>query len=133
MHTVEILKIAFNEFIQASAGAAATTLTDATLEKANKLQKKIITWFSDKNHAKADKAIAKLQSQGSLEALSELTTYLDNEISEEPDFAKDLLEIAQEIVEMETPTVSKNYISNGRDQIIINRLEGGQINIGGGS
>ena len=97
--TAEILKLAFNEFIKSSAGESAEKLTGAALNKAGELQQRIVSWFKKKQNVKAEKAIAAIQEQGSLEALNKLTTYLDDEMEEEPSFALELEFLVKEINE----------------------------------
>lgn len=100
MATSEILKLAFNEFIQTSAGESAKKLTDTALNKAGELRHKIVSWFRKKQDLKAEKAITAIQEQGSLEALNKLTIYLDDEMEAEPIFALELESFVKEIYEI---------------------------------
>lgn len=97
----EILKLAFNEFIKSSAGETAKKLTGDALAKANELRQKIVAWFKNKPDVKAEKAITAIEELGSVEALNKLTTYLDDEMEAEPNFAQDLRQLAQQIINIQ--------------------------------
>lgn len=97
----EIIKLAFNEFIKSSAGETAKKLTTEALNNANELRRKIASQFKDKQNVKAEKAITAVQEQHSLEALNKLTTYLDDEMEEQPTFADDLRQLAQQIINIQ--------------------------------
>ncbi|NMG18626.1 hypothetical protein [Brasilonema bromeliae] len=101
LSSAEILKLAFNEFIKSSAGEAAKKLTTEALSKANELRHKIVSRFKDRQNVKAEKAITAVQEQHSVEALHKLTTYLDDEMDEEPSFADDLRQLAQQIINIQ--------------------------------
>ncbi|NMF62691.1 hypothetical protein [Brasilonema octagenarum] len=103
----EILKLAFNEFIKSSTGEAAKKLTSEALSKANELRQKIVSRFKDRQNVKAEKAITAVQEQYSLEALNKLTTYLDDEMDEEPSFADDLRQLAQQIINIQNISQKK--------------------------
>ncbi|QDL10921.1 hypothetical protein DP113_26060 [Brasilonema octagenarum UFV-E1] len=107
----EILKLAFNEFIKSSTGEAAKKLTSEALSKANELRQKIVSRFKDRQNVKAEKAITAVQEQYSLEALNKLTTYLDDEIDEEPSFADDLRQLAQQIINIQN--ISQKQVQFG--------------------
>ncbi len=107
----EILKLAFNEFIKSSAGEAAKKLTTEALNKANELRHKIVSRFKDRQNLKAEKAITAVQEQYSLEALNKLTTYLDDEMEEEPSFAHDLRQLAQQIINIQN--ISQEQVQFG--------------------
>ncbi|MBW4625226.1 MAG: hypothetical protein KME49_06910 [Brasilonema octagenarum HA4186-MV1] len=107
----EILKLAFNEFIKSSTGEAAKKLTSEALSKANELRQKIVSRFKDRQNVKAEKAITAVQEQYSLEALNKLTTYLDDEMDEEPSFADDLRQLAQQIINIQN--ISQKQVQFG--------------------
>ncbi|NOK70954.1 MAG: hypothetical protein GFH25_541266n3 [Chloroflexi bacterium AL-N10] len=121
----EILKLAFNEFIKTSAGETAKKLTGDALVKAGELRRKIVSWFQDKQNVRAEKAIVAVREQGSLEALSKLVTYLDDEMEAEPVFAQDLQQSAQQIINIQSQSsLDRQYNNYGRDMINIEHIEG---------
>jgi hypothetical protein len=125
MATAEILKLAFNEFIKTSAGETAKKLTGEALTKAGELRQKVVSWFQNKQDAKAEKAIVSIQEQGSLEALNKLTTYLDDEMEAEPIFAQDLRQAAQRIINIQSQSsLNRQYNNYGRDMINIEHIQG---------
>jgi hypothetical protein len=123
--TAEILKLAFDEFIKTSAGETAKKLTGEALSKAGDLRQKVVSWFENKKNVKAEKAIKAIQEQGSIEALNKLTTYLDDEMEEEPLFAQDLQQIARQIINIQSQNTSnRQNINYGRDQFNIENIHG---------
>jgi len=125
MATAEILKLAFNEFIKTSAGETAKKLTGEALTKAGELRQKVVSWFQNKQDAKAEKAIVSIQEQGSLEALNKLTTYLDDEMETEPVFAQDLRQTAQQIINIQSQSSSnRQYTNYGGDMFNIEHIQG---------
>jgi hypothetical protein len=123
--TTEILKLAFNEFIKTSAGETAKKLTGEALAKAGKLRQKIVSWFHNKQDAKAERAIVAIQDQGSLDALNKLTTYLDDAMEAEPVFAQDLQQTAQQIINIQSQSsIDRQYNNYGRDMINIEHIQG---------
>lgn len=121
----EILKLAFNEFIKTSAGETAKKLTGEAFAKAGELRQRIMSWFQDKQDLKAAKAITAIQEQGSLEALNELATYLDDEMEAEPNFAQDLQHVYQQIANIQSLNPSNRQYNNfGRDMINIEHIQG---------
>jgi len=96
----EVVKLAFNEFIKTSAGETAKKLTGEALTKAGELRHRVVSWFQNKQHEKAEKAIVVIQEKGSSEAVNKLTTYLDDEMEAEPVFAQDLEDFVKQIHEL---------------------------------
>jgi hypothetical protein len=130
--TVEILRLAFSEFVKTSASEVAKKLTSEALTKSGELRQKIVNWFQNKGDKKAKNAIATIQEYGSLDALNELTTYLDNEMVKEPSFAQDLHQTVRQIISIQSQvSPNRQYGGNyGRDQFIIESIQGNP-NIGG--
>lgn len=129
----EIVKLAFNEFIKSSAGETAKHLTGAALSKANELRKKILDQFKNDQNSEAEKAIASVQGNGSLEASRRLATYLETEMIARPDFAQSLQRLVQQIYNIQSQNnIDLNQQNNnyGRDQNIINSPQG-NIRVGG--
>ena len=122
---VEIIKLAFNEFIKTSAGETAKKLTGEALVKAEELRQKIVSYFQSKQHVKAEKAIIAIKEESSSEAINKLCTYLDDEMEDSPIFAKDIRQVAQQIINIESNTApQRQYENRGRDQINIENLHG---------
>lgn len=110
----EIIKLAFNEFIKSSAGETAKKLTSKALNKTNELRHKIVSQFKDRRNVKAEKAITALQEENSLEAVNKLTTYLDDEMEEQPTFADDLRQLARQII---------NIQNTGQEQVEFSEMK----------
>ena len=105
--TAEIIKLAFGQFVKTSAGETAKKLTGDAFVKAGELRRRIVSWFQERNDRKAEKAITKLEDQGSLEALNKLTTYVDDEMEESPYFSQELRQLAQEIINVQNMNQQK--------------------------
>jgi hypothetical protein len=124
-----IAQLAFNEFIKSSAGEAAKNLTGEALTKANDLRKAI--WAKFKGSDRAETALAEVEKAGTTEALDKVTKLLDAEMSFEPEFASQIRQLAQQIINIQnTTTTNQQNINYGRDQNIINQPQG-DIRIGG--
>lgn len=122
----EILKLAFNEFIKSSAGETAKKLTGDALAKAEELRQKIVAWFQKKQDVKAEKAITSVQEQGSPEALNKLITYVDDEMEVEPNFAKDMQQLAKEIINIQN--ISQAQVQFGEmKQVNRDKAKGTQV------
>jgi hypothetical protein len=121
----EILKLAFTEFIKTSAGETAKKFTSEALRKIDELRLKIIIYFKNKKHAKAEKEIAAIQDSGSLESLKNLAAYLDEEMNVEPIFTQDLQQTVQQIIDIHSQLVEpRTYNNYGRDMINIECING---------
>lgn len=100
----EVLNLAFNAFIKSGASESAKKLTGTALTKADELQQRIVSWFQSKQDKKAEEAISAIQEQGSLSAFNKLTTYLDDEMEENPNLALELKSYIQSINEVSSST-----------------------------
>lgn len=121
----EIAKLAFQEFIKAGSGETAKKLSGAGLRRVKDLRCKIVSFFQDKQHLKAQKAIELLQQEGSMELLNKLATYLDDEMEDQPVFAEELREEARQIIEINSQSSNKREYKNyGRDMINVENVEG---------
>jgi hypothetical protein len=115
-----IAQLAFNEFIKSSAGEAAKKLTGETLTKANELRQLI--WAKLRGCDRAAAALAEVEKAGTPEALDKVTKLLDAEMALEPEFATQIRQIAQQIINIQHQTTTNQQNTNyGRDQIIINQ------------
>ena len=125
-----IVQLAFNEFIKSSAGEAAKKLTGEALAKANDLRKAI--WAKFKGSDRAETALAEVEKEGTTEALDKVTKLLDAEMSFEPEFATQIRQLAQQIINIENTSGDRTYNQTaGRD--IFNIDNAGQSNKFGGS
>ncbi len=113
-----IAKIAFDEFVKSGAGEVAKKAVGGAIEQ---LRSMIKSRFKGKN-PKAEEAIAKIETEGSPEALNKLSVYLDDEM-DDPIFAQSLQQIAEQITNIQN-TAERQYINHGRDQINIDNITG---------
>jgi hypothetical protein len=88
-----IAKIAFDEFVKSSAGEVAKKAVGGAIEQ---LRAAIKARFQGTN-AKAEAAIAKIEQERSVEALTKLSVYLDDEMEDAP-FAQTLQQLAQQVI-----------------------------------
>lgn len=126
-----IAQLAFNEFIKSSAGEAAKKLTGEALAKANELRQLI--WAKLRGSDRAETALAEVEKEGTPAALDKVTKLLDVEMALEPEFANQVRQVAQQIINIQnqnTTTLSQQNINYGRDQNVINQPQG-DIRIGG--
>ncbi|MGG6267954.1 hypothetical protein ACQ4M3_14115 [Leptolyngbya sp. AN03gr2] len=112
-----IATLAFGEFVKAGMGKIAEKTIDATIEPLRAFIKKRFA-----GNQKAETAIAKIEDEGSSEALNKLSVYLDDEM-EDPTFAQSLQQLAQEITNVQN-TAERQYNNYGRDQINIENITG---------
>lgn len=125
-----IAKLAFDEFVKAGAGEAAKKSLGGAIELVKDLRGKIRAKLAGNDRAVA--ALAEVEQQGSEAALQKLGKYLDVEMEEDPTFASEIQQLAQQIVNIQNQTIGDTRIYNnyGRDQINIDKIEGNP-NIGG--
>ncbi|MBW4421344.1 MAG: hypothetical protein KME13_19285 [Myxacorys californica WJT36-NPBG1] len=113
-----IAKLAFDEFIKSGAGEVAKKAVGGVIDQ---LRTAIKARFKGKN-PKAEEAIAKVEQEGSPEALNKLSVYLDDEM-DDVSFAQTLQQLAEQITNIQT-TSERQYINQGRDQINIENITG---------
>lgn len=125
-----IAKLAFDEFVKAGAGEAAKKSLGGAIELVKDLRGKIRAKLAGNDRAVV--ALAAVEQQGSEAALQKLGKYLDVEMEEDPTFASEIQQLAQQIVNIQNQTIGDTRIYNnyGRDQINIDKIEGNP-NIGG--
>ncbi|MGE5660320.1 MAG: hypothetical protein ACM37W_27330 [Actinomycetota bacterium] len=128
-----IAQLAFNEFIKSSAGEAAKKLTGEALAKANDLRKAI--WIKFKGNSRAETALAEVETEGTPATLEKVTKYLDLEMDEDPTFASDMRQIAQQIINLhnQTATTADRIYQQNAQRDIFNIEDAGQHNKFGGS
>lgn len=125
-----IAQLAFNEFIKSSAGEAAKKLTGDALTKVNDLRK--VIWAKFKGNLRAETALAKVEADGTPAALDTVTKLLDAEMSLEPEFAIQIRQLAQQIINIQNSSGDRTYNQiAGRD--IFNIDNAGHSNKFGGS
>lgn len=118
-----IAQVAFNEFVKAGAGEAAKKSVGGAVELVKELRNKIRAKFQ--GDKRAETAIAQVEQDGSQEALKKLEVYLDDAMIEDPTFASDIRQIAQQIINIQGQSVSSRVYNNyGRDQINIENIQG---------
>jgi len=125
-----IVKLAFDEFVKTGAVEAAKATVAGGVELVKGLRDRIRKKFQ--GNARATIALSEAE-QGNPAALEKVTKYLDLEMDEEPAFASDLKQMAQQIINIQNQSSTTNTQQNnnyGRDQNIINQPQG-DINIGG--
>ncbi len=125
-----IAKLAFDEFIKSGAGEVAKKTVGGAIEQ---LRSVIKARFQGKNQ-KAEAAIAQVEQEGSPAALTKLEVYLDDAMAEDPTFAHEIRQMAQQIINIEHQTVEGNRIYNqtaGRDIFNVEKIEGGSNKFGG--
>ncbi|MFN6568527.1 hypothetical protein [Dendronalium sp. ChiSLP03b] len=118
-----ILNLAFQEFAKSGAGEVAKKTVGGAISLGKELRDKITAKF--KGNAKAEAAIAAVETDHSSAALSKLEVYLDDAMTDDAAFATDLRQVAQQIINIQNQTTSnREYKNYGRDQINIEKIEG---------
>lgn len=118
-----ILNLAFQEFAKSGAGEVAKKTVSGAISLAKQLRDKITAKF--KGNAKAEAAIAAVETDYSPAALSKLEVYLDDAMTDDAVFATELRQVAQQIINIQNQTTSnREYKNYGRDQINIEKIEG---------
>jgi phosphoribosylformylglycinamidine (FGAM) synthase PurS component len=124
-----IAKIALDEFAKAGAGELAKKATGAAIDLVKTLRDKISAKFN--GNPKAETALAEAEQQGTPEAIEKVGKYLDLEMDDDPAFATDVRQMAQQIITIQNQQIStRTYTNQGRDQINIETMQGNQ-KIGG--
>jgi hypothetical protein len=118
-----ITKIAFDEFVKSGAGEVAKKTVGGAIDLVKSLRDKIRAKFhGDK---KAETALAQVTQDGSPAALTKLEVYLDDAMAEDPTFAHDIRQVVQQIVNIQSQSIStRQYSNSGRDQINIENIQG---------
>lgn len=129
-----ILNLAFQEALKAGAGEVAKKTVGGALTLAKELRDKITARF--KGNAKAEAAIAAVETDHSSAALNKLEVYLDDAMADDAAFATDLRQVAQQIINIQNQTVEGDRTYNQtaeRDIFNIEKIEGGSNKFGGSS
>jgi hypothetical protein len=118
----EIVKIAFQEFAKSGAGELAKKSVSGAIDLIKNLRDKIKAKFQ--GNERVEKALVEVE-QGNSEALGKVAKYLDIELDEDEAFAKELRQIAQQIINIQNQNnSSREYNNYGRDQINIENIQG---------
>lgn len=126
-----ILKLTLDEAVKAGAGEVAKQSVTGATGLAKQLWDKIKLRFQ--GDARAEKAIQAVESDQSQPAITKLETCLDDAMTEDPVFATEIQQMAQQILNIQnqnTTMLNQQNLNYGRDQNIINQLQG-DIRIGG--
>ena len=119
----KLVELAFNEFIKSGAGEIAKRTVGGAIDLVKNLRDKIKAKFQ--GNERAEKALAEVEKEGNSAALDKVTKYLDLELDEDETFATEVRQIAQQIINIQNQNnSSREYNSNGRDQINIETIQG---------
>ncbi|NEO48547.1 MAG: hypothetical protein F6J94_05175 [Moorea sp. SIO1F2] len=126
LSATEIATLAFKKFLESGAGELAKHFTAAAIAKMDKLRKMV--WDKLRNNPKAENALT-LVEKGSSSDLERVADYLKVVMNEQPEFAKEIQAIAQEINSGKIHDNSSNTMNindNGKGlQNNIDNIEGG--------
>lgn len=119
----KLVELAFNEFVKSGAGEIAKKTVGSTIDLVKNLRDKIKAKFQ--GNERAEKALAEVEKEGNSAALDKVTKYLDLELDEDEAFAKEVRQIAQQIINIQNQNnSSREYNNYGRDQINIETIYG---------
>ncbi len=127
-----ILNLAFQEFAKSGAGEVAKKTVGGAITLAKELQDKITARF--KGNAKAESAIASVETKKDPTALTKLEVYLDDAMADDALFATELQQVAQQIINIQNQNTEGDRTYNqkaGRDIFNIEKMEGGSNKLGG--
>jgi len=127
-----ILNLAFQEFAKSGAGEVAKKTVEGSIALAKKLRDKITARFQ--GNAKAEAAIATVETENSPAALNRLEVYLDDAMADDPVFAGELRQVAQQIINIQNQNTEGDRTYNqkaGRDIFNVEKIEGGSNKFGG--
>jgi hypothetical protein len=91
----KITELAFQKFIESSAGELAKKFTENAIAKMDDLRKKI--WARLRGKPGVETALSKVEKEGSKADLENIAAYLQVAMLEDPKFAADIQAIAHEI------------------------------------
>lgn len=127
-----ILNLAFQEFAKSGAEEVAKKSVEGSIALAKKLRDKITARFQ--GNAKAEAAIATVENDNSPAALNRLEVYLDDAMADDPVFAGELRQVAQQIINIQNQNTEGDRTYNqkaGRDIFNVEKIEGGSNKFGG--
>jgi ElaB/YqjD/DUF883 family membrane-anchored ribosome-binding protein len=126
-----IAQLAFNEFIKSGAGELAKKSLSGAIDQVKQLRDRIRGKLQGNDRAIT--ALSEVEQQGTEAAIEKAAKYLDLEMTEDPAFATEVRQLAQQIVNIQNQTntsLNQQNINYGRDQNVINQPTG-DIKIGG--
>lgn len=126
-----IAHLAFDEFIKSGAGELAKKSIGGLINLVGNLRSKIKRRLEGNNRAKA--ALIDIEKRGNKLSFEKIVKYLDLEMLEDNEFAIEIRQTAQQIINYQKQNMSnlnQKNINYGRDQNIINQPQG-NIRIGG--
>ena len=110
------------KFLEGMAGKSGETLME-------KLWNAIKNRFAGRK--KVEDAIAKIEANQDPAAVQTLTTVVDAEMIQDDDFAGEVQQLAQQIINLtHNQTQTQNNLNQGRDQFIVNQPTG-DLKLGG--
>ena len=127
-----IVKLAVDEFAKAGAGEAAKQSVGGTVQLAKSLWGKIRAKLQGNDRATA--ALAEVEQQPSEAALTKVSKYLDLEMDEDAEFATEIRQIAQQMINIQNQSTvgDRTYHQDaGRDIFNIEKIEGNSNKFGG--
>ena len=127
----KLVELAFNEFVKSGAGEIAKKTVGGAIDLVKNLRDKIKA--KSQGNERVEKALAEVEQQGNSAALDKVTKYLDIELAEDEEFATEVRQIAQQIINIRnesTVTLEQTNINKGRDQFVINQPQG-DLKLGG--
>lgn len=127
----EIVRLAFGQFVKTTTRETAKSLTGNALAKAGDLRNKIIGWFKNRRNQKAENAIALIQQSGDPRSLDKLSTYLDDEMEDFPDFAREVRSLARQISHLSASKQFGEMKQENREGSTGYQFQGETINVGG--
>ncbi|NEO68667.1 hypothetical protein [Moorena sp. SIO3H5] len=126
LSAAEIATLAFKKFLESGAGELAKHFTTAAIAKMEELRKMI--WDKLRDNYKAENALTAVE-KGSSSDLERVADYLKVIMNEQPEFAKEIQAIAQEIHTgkiHDNSSKTMNVNDNGKGlQNNIDNIEGG--------
>jgi len=129
-----ILTLALGEFIKGTAGTVGTKMVEGAIALTKTLREKLKAKF--KGNPKAEIALATIEQEGSEAALKKLEVYLDDEMTDDPLFAEEIRQVAQQILQINQGTSEAIEFqigsqTAGRDVLNIGKVEGQNNKLGG--
>lgn len=118
-----IAKIALDEFAKSGTSELAKKMVGGAIDLIKTLRNKISAKF--KGNAKAEAALIQAEQERTPEAVEKVGKYLDLEMDDDQEFATEIRQIAQQIINIQSQNISAREYSNyGRDQINIENIQG---------
>lgn len=116
-----IAKLAFDEFVKSGAGELAKKSLGAAITQVDELRKKIRTKF--KGDVKAENALAAIEQEHSQPALTKLKVYLEDAMTDDPQFAQELRQLAQKIINSDTQMNMENRDNSKGYQVQAGKID----------